>query len=168
MAEMRDLIKRLDHIENLKEEVDIGDILNIAGALGMGTLGGAVSIFFGMTSPLNANEDEILKKLAAEHTASHVANQAAASELASSSSIPSAENISKITGNLLSPDTISNLADLAIKYALPAAAIVAILYGGKVLYDYIVKHKKQNPPARHSLAEMMETVRLERITREML
>ena len=33
--------------------------------------------------------------------------------------------------------TIENLAMVTVKYALPTAAIVAVLYGGKKLYDYI-------------------------------
>ena len=38
---------------------------------------------------------------------------------------------------MLDNETIKALAQVAVKWALPATAIIAILYGGKKLYDYI-------------------------------
>jgi hypothetical protein len=45
--------------------------------------------------------------------------------------------ISSMVGDALDPITIKAFALVAIKYALPVAAIVAILYGGKKLHDYM-------------------------------
>jgi len=45
--------------------------------------------------------------------------------------------IQDLVGTALDQVTIDNLAMVAVKYALPAAAVVAVLYGGKKLYDYL-------------------------------
>lgn len=55
-----------------------------------------------------------------------------------------ASDISKIVGNKLTPEAIAKLADAAIKYALPIVAVLAILYGGKKLYDYLSASPKPN------------------------
>lgn len=46
------------------------------------------------------------------------------------------DDITELVGDLLDNATIQALARVAVKWALPAAAIVAIVYGGKQLYDY--------------------------------
>jgi|TARA_B110000259_G_C13960325_1_gene380387 hypothetical protein len=48
-----------------------------------------------------------------------------------------ANSIGKITKGAISTIAIQKLASYAVKYALPAAAVVALLYGGKKLYDYM-------------------------------
>jgi hypothetical protein len=48
-----------------------------------------------------------------------------------------ATGIASIVGDNLKPDAIKALAAASAKYALPAAAVVALLYGGKKLYDYV-------------------------------
>lgn len=53
------------------------------------------------------------------------------------------ENISAIVGSALDNESIKALASAAIKYAIPAAGIVALLYGGKKLYDYIKSNSKE-------------------------
>ena len=52
-----------------------------------------------------------------------------------------AKNISAIAGDNLSADAAKALAAVAVKYALPAAAVVAVLYGGKKLHDYMQSAK---------------------------
>ena len=46
------------------------------------------------------------------------------------------EHIKELVGDMLDNATIQALAKVAVKWALPAAAVVAIVYGGKQLYDY--------------------------------
>ena len=46
------------------------------------------------------------------------------------------DDITELVGDLIDNATIQALARVAVKWALPAAAIVAIVYGGKQLYDY--------------------------------
>lgn len=46
------------------------------------------------------------------------------------------EHIKELVGDMLDNATIQALAKVAVKWALPAAAIIAIVYGGKQLYDY--------------------------------
>lgn len=57
------------------------------------------------------------------------------------------DKIAAIVGENLNSDTIKALADAAVEYAIPVAAIVAILYGGKVLYDYMHSSSEQPQPA---------------------
>ena len=45
--------------------------------------------------------------------------------------------IQDLVGTALDQVTVENLAMVTVKYALPAAAVVAVLYGGKKLYDYL-------------------------------
>ncbi len=52
--------------------------------------------------------------------------------------------INKIVGTNLTPDAVMSLASVAVKYALPIAAVVAVLYGGKKLYDYMAS---ESPPS---------------------
>ena len=47
------------------------------------------------------------------------------------------DHIKELVGDMLDNETIKALAQVAVKWALPATAIIAILYGGKKLYDYI-------------------------------
>lgn len=54
-----------------------------------------------------------------------------------------ADGISKATGGSLGSATVNSMAQTAMKYALPAAAVVALLYGGKKLIDYLKKDKKK-------------------------
>ena len=52
-----------------------------------------------------------------------------------------AKSIGSIVGDNLAPDAIKGLAAASVKYALPAAAVVALLYGGKKFYDYMSSDK---------------------------
>lgn len=54
-----------------------------------------------------------------------------------------ADGISKATGGTLGASTVQSLSQGAMKYGLPAAAIVALLYGGKKLLDYAGSKKKK-------------------------
>ena len=47
------------------------------------------------------------------------------------------EFIQEIVGDLLDMATIKTLGKAVVKYGIPAAGIIAILYGGKKLYDYM-------------------------------
>ena len=76
-----------------------------------------------------------------------VKDPAAAQALAQSSPQTAsqwADGIAKATGGTLGASTVQSLAQGAMKYALPAAAIVALLYGGKKLIDYMGKKKKES------------------------
>ena len=57
------------------------------------------------------------------------------------------DKISAMVGENLNSDTIKALAAAAVEYAIPVAAVVAILYGGKVLYDYMHSSSEQPQPA---------------------
>ena len=105
-------------------------------------------------------------KAVAQQTPNVVADPEAANSIASQTTPPTEQEISAVVGDKLSPDAISKLASAAEQYALPAAAIVALLYGGKTLYDYITAKTKQKVSPKHSIAEMMEIVRTERSLRE--
>lgn len=200
MAEIRDLIKRLDHIENLKEDV-AGDAAEV-GAKAIGKhlpgvglvfggadaayrvyngdyLGAGISLLSGIVSlepglgtaasialdAANIARDHLA---VAENTPNIVADPEAAKEVASAPTPPSDKDIATIVGDNLSPEAISKLAAAAEQYALPAAAIVALLYGGKVLYDYLTAKTKEKISPKTSIREMMEIVRAEQIIREML
>jgi hypothetical protein len=58
-----------------------------------------------------------------------------------------AQKIKNIVGSKISDEQIAALARGFKKYALPAAAMVAVLYGGKKLYDYIKQNKKKRVAA---------------------
>ncbi len=45
--------------------------------------------------------------------------------------------ITELVGTMLDATTIKALALVVIKYSIPVAALIAILYGGKMLYDYM-------------------------------
>jgi hypothetical protein len=45
--------------------------------------------------------------------------------------------ITDLVGTLLDATTIKALALVVIKYSIPVAALIAILYGGKILHDYM-------------------------------
>lgn len=55
------------------------------------------------------------------------------------------ESITKMVGDALDALTIENLAKVVMKYSLPIAAVVAILYGGKKLIDYM--NQNEDPAA---------------------
>lgn len=48
-----------------------------------------------------------------------------------------ADDLSSIVGGNLPIDTITAIAGAAVQYALPVAGVIALLYGGKKLYDYL-------------------------------
>jgi hypothetical protein len=45
--------------------------------------------------------------------------------------------ITEMVGNTLDPVTIKAFALVVMKYSIPVAGVIAILYGGKKLYDYM-------------------------------
>jgi hypothetical protein len=53
------------------------------------------------------------------------------------------EKIKDIAGDLLDNESVNTFAKIVWKYKLPAAAVVAILYGGKKLKDYIAGEEEQ-------------------------
>jgi hypothetical protein len=55
------------------------------------------------------------------------------------------DDIKELVGDMLDIKTIKAIAQVAVKWALPAAAIVAILYGGKKLYDYLSDDPEPQP-----------------------
>ena len=55
-----------------------------------------------------------------------------------------AEDLSSIVGGNLPTDAIMGLATIAVQYALPVAAVIALLYGGNKLYKYL-KEKNALP-----------------------
>ena len=55
-----------------------------------------------------------------------------------------AEDLSSIVGGNLPTDAIMGLATIAVQYALPVAAVIALLYGGNKLYNYL-KEKNALP-----------------------
>ena len=63
-----------------------------------------------------------------------------------------AKGIASIVGNNLTPEAIKALAAASAKYALPAAAVVAVLYGGKKLYDYMSSNKTSAVPSKEDAA----------------
>ena len=54
------------------------------------------------------------------------------------------EAITAMVGTALDPVTIKAFALVVIKYSLPVAAVVAILYGGKKLLDYMNQPGQQS------------------------
>jgi hypothetical protein len=56
-----------------------------------------------------------------------------------------AKDISDMVGRNLTPEAIEQLSKIAVNYALPVAAVIAILYGGKMLYDYMNSSSKSQP-----------------------
>lgn len=58
-----------------------------------------------------------------------------------------AQKIKSAVGNKISNEQIAALARGFKKYALPAAALIAVLYGGKKLYDYIKQNKEKRVAA---------------------
>ena len=63
------------------------------------------------------------------------------------------DDITELVGDMLDSETIKALAQVAVKYAIPAVAIVAILYGGKKLYDYISDDEPEAQPQEDIQAE---------------
>ena len=76
----------------------------------------------------------------------YISDTTAAAKLATQNTFKSAEeianNVQIAVGKNLPPDVISKIAQYAKEYALPGAAIVALLYGGKKLYDYLTSSDK--------------------------
>ena len=73
-----------------------------------------------------------------------VANTMAADKLATQTFKNPTEieqGIKSVVGNKMPASNISALAATAAKYAIPAAGVVALLYGGKKLYDYLTKEE---------------------------
>jgi len=66
-----------------------------------------------------------------------------------------ADGIAKATGGTLGASTVQSLAQGAMKYALPAAAVVALLYGGKKLLDYAGSKKKKESIGENSSAPIV-------------
>jgi hypothetical protein len=58
-----------------------------------------------------------------------------------------AQKIKSAVGDKISNEQIAALARGFKKYALPAAALIAVLYGGKKLYDYIKQNKEKRVAA---------------------
>jgi hypothetical protein len=52
------------------------------------------------------------------------------------------QRLEQATGGRISGDTAIKVASAIKKYALPAAAVLALLYGGSKLYKYLKKNKK--------------------------
>jgi hypothetical protein len=65
--------------------------------------------------------------------------------------------IKAITGNSLSDQAVKALAQFAVSYSLPAAAVIAILYGGKKLYDYFTKDP---PPELQKAAQQVKEAQM--------
>jgi hypothetical protein len=57
-----------------------------------------------------------------------------------------ADDLSSITGGKLPIEAIQGLATIAVQYALPVAGVIALLYGGKKLYDYLESKDKLPEP----------------------
>lgn len=51
--------------------------------------------------------------------------------------------ITELVGTALDAVTIKALALVVIKYSIPVAGVIAILYGGKKLYDYMNQTEQQ-------------------------
>lgn len=51
--------------------------------------------------------------------------------------------ITDLVGTALDATTIKALALVVIKYSIPVAALIAILYGGKMLHDYMNQTEQQ-------------------------
>jgi hypothetical protein len=89
----------------------------------------------------------------AKTTGNLVKDTVAAGEVAAKdawSSVKEAyDDIAKIVGDNLSPEAIQQLSNFSVKVALPIAAVLAILYGGEMLYNYMMKSAdtKPAPPA---------------------
>jgi len=60
-------------------------------------------------------------------------------------SAKAASDLSMIIGDNLPSAAITGLAKLAVSYALPVAGVIALLYGGNKLYNYL-KSKNALPP----------------------
>jgi hypothetical protein len=80
-----------------------------------------------------------------------ISDPKAAAEVAAkkvwSSAEEAATDIASIVGDNLNSQGIEKLANAAIEYALPVAAVIAILYGGKMLYDYMHSSSNAQPQA---------------------
>ena len=78
----------------------------------------------------------------AKGAASFIADPAAASKQAAVSgayaTVDAAKSgIESMVGSMLSSTAITTLAELVVEWALPVAGVVALLYGGKKLYDWL-------------------------------
>jgi hypothetical protein len=67
------------------------------------------------------------------------------------------QGINQLTGGKLDAAAVKALAELAVKSALPVAAVVAVLWGGKKLYDYFTKQApvELEPLAKQITEHMM-------------
>ena len=70
-----------------------------------------------------------------------VSDAAAATQVAAKGVYNSAQelasDLSNVVKNNVTTQTLSKIASVGVKYALPAAAIIALLYGGSKLYNYL-------------------------------
>lgn len=100
------------------------------------------------TAPKPAYDDAILRqqRVAAASVPNMVKDVGAAQAFAQSnpsSAKDVAQGITSITKGTIPPAQIQGLTQQVIKYGLPAAGIVALLYGGKKLFDYVSKRNKK-------------------------
>ena len=99
------------------------------------------------TAPKADYDDAILRKQksAADSVPNMVKDAGAAQTFIQSnpkSATEIAQGITSITKGAVAPTTVQQITQGAIKYGLPAAGIVALLYGGKKLFDYVSKKNK--------------------------
>jgi hypothetical protein len=99
------------------------------------------------TAPKPAYDDAILRQQKAiTAQAPNLVKDAGAAQAFAQSSPKSAtdiaQGITSITKGAVAPTTVQQITQGAIKYGLPAAGIVALLYGGKKLFDYVSKKNK--------------------------
>lgn len=52
------------------------------------------------------------------------------------------QQMADFIGKYLDEDTLDTIAKVVVKYGLPIAAVMAILYGGKKLYDYMTREEE--------------------------
>ena len=81
-----------------------------------------------------------------------ISNPGAAAEEAGKkiwdSASEAATAIANMVGDNLDAESIKALAAVAAKYAIPVAAVIAMLYGGKKFYDYLSANSPKEEPAK--------------------
>lgn len=65
-----------------------------------------------------------------------------------SSAGEAATAIANMVGDNLDAESIKALASVTAKYAIPVAAVIAMLYGGKKFYDYLSSNSPKEEPAK--------------------
>ena len=147
----------LEDYESLSEAdlKAMGD--KILQALAWGLQKGAKGVFWVVTNPLKA----ISVAAVATHpkgawnlanlTFSLIADPVATGKILANQITPwgdsakAASDLATIIGDKLPGPAITALANLAVTYALPVAGVIALLYGGNKLYNYL-KNKNALPP----------------------